>query len=198
LNQAIEKMREAAILSKRAGQPHLVEVDELLAMLDSFTEPSLYDFAGATELIHALAREKGWWDCPTCNGVGALDGHPDYKIDCPTCRREGIHRNFGESIALCVSELAEALEAARSPGTDPICDKCDERGEVPVTIGVRACQKCGGTRQALGGSRIAEELADCVIRILDLCGHMGIDLGAVIAAKHAYNTTRPRKHGKRF
>ena len=45
---------------------------------------------------------------------------------------------------------------------------------------------------------VAVELADAVIRIADLCGHLGIDLDAVIAEKMAYNADRPYKHGKRF
>ncbi len=45
---------------------------------------------------------------------------------------------------------------------------------------------------------MAVELADAVIRIADLCGHLGIDLEAAIDLKMAYNETRPFKHGKRF
>ena len=44
----------------------------------------------------------------------------------------------------------------------------------------------------------AVELADAVIRIADLCGHLGIDLDAVIEEKMAYNADRPYKHGNRF
>ena len=43
---------------------------------------------------------------------------------------------------------------------------------------------------------LAIELADLVIRAFDFAGKHGIDLEAAIARKHAYNTTRPRKHGK--
>ena len=42
------------------------------------------------------------------------------------------------------------------------------------------------------------ERADAVIRIADLCGHLGIDLEAASDLKMAYNETRPFKHGKRF
>ncbi len=42
------------------------------------------------------------------------------------------------------------------------------------------------------------ELADAVIRLLDLAGRLGIDIGTVMQAKLAYNQTRPAKHGRRF
>ena len=41
----------------------------------------------------------------------------------------------------------------------------------------------------------AVELADAVIRILDLCGALGIDLEQVVDTKHSYNRTRQRRHG---
>jgi NTP pyrophosphatase (non-canonical NTP hydrolase) len=39
------------------------------------------------------------------------------------------------------------------------------------------------------------ELADCVLRILDFCEDMGIDLEAAIHMKNEYNKTRPYRHG---
>lgn len=42
---------------------------------------------------------------------------------------------------------------------------------------------------------IPVELADLVIRVMDYCGHMGIDLQEVIALKHVYNETRSHRHG---
>jgi NTP pyrophosphatase (non-canonical NTP hydrolase) len=45
---------------------------------------------------------------------------------------------------------------------------------------------------------IAEELADCCIRIFDYCGANGIDLEKALLKKIEYNKTRPYRHGKRF
>jgi NTP pyrophosphatase (non-canonical NTP hydrolase) len=39
------------------------------------------------------------------------------------------------------------------------------------------------------------ELADVVIRIFDLCGHLEIDLEGAILRKMAFNATRPHRHG---
>ena len=42
---------------------------------------------------------------------------------------------------------------------------------------------------------VPSELADVVIRIMDLAEYYGIDLEKVIAEKHTFNKTRPFKHG---
>lgn len=45
---------------------------------------------------------------------------------------------------------------------------------------------------------VPSELADVVIRILDLADEAGIDMAAIVREKLAYNATRARMHGKRF
>ena len=47
-------------------------------------------------------------------------------------------------------------------------------------------------------ANFAEELADVVIRTLDLAEGCNIDLELVMRAKHRVNLSRERKHGKRF
>ena len=47
-------------------------------------------------------------------------------------------------------------------------------------------------------SGVAEELADTVIRICDICGYYNIDLETAISAKMEYNKTRPNKHEKDY
>lgn len=46
--------------------------------------------------------------------------------------------------------------------------------------------------------RIAEEFADCIIRICDYCGKHKLDVGHALIAKHKKNVERPYKHGKAF
>ena len=100
---------------------------------------------------------------------------------------------FGTSISLIHTELSEALEEVRAgnrirPG-EPTPAIYYSGGGYVATAPTVCCIKPEG---------YAIELADAVIRIADLCGYMGIDLEAAIREKMAYNTTRPRKHGKRF
>ena len=100
---------------------------------------------------------------------------------------------FGTAIALIHSELSEALEEMRAgnkirPGA-PVPMLYYSGGGYVATGPTKACTKPEG---------VAVELADAVIRIADLCGHLGIDLEAAIALKMEYNETRPFKHGKQF
>lgn len=81
-------------------------------------------------------------------------------------------KNFGESIALMHSELSEALEADRAG--DPPDDK------IPNFSGREA------------------ELADCIIRILDVSAGLKLDVIGAILEKMEFNKTRAYKHGKNY
>lgn len=43
---------------------------------------------------------------------------------------------------------------------------------------------------------LTEELADIVIRVLDLAGHWNMSIEKAVADKMAYNLTRPYRHGR--
>lgn len=91
-----------------------------------------------------------------------------------------------EKLCLIHSEISEALEAYRSyVGDGPfslVANRVhlhpDEHGNIkPEGFGV--------------------ELADALIRILDLCEAFQIDMEEALRWKIAYNKARPYKHGKR-
>lgn len=78
-----------------------------------------------------------------------------------------------EAIALIHSELSEALDEFRNN---------------------RMATYTGENGKPEG---FAIELADTVIRIMDLCGALNIDLEEAVALKHEYNKTRPYRHGNK-
>ena len=104
-------------------------------------------------------------------------------------------KNIGEMLCLIHSEVSEALEADRK---DMYFNKRMEYQPITVVNGwvsdidfIKAFkQYCKGTFE--------EEMADIVIRVMDLCAFKGIDLEAHIKAKMRYNSLREYKHGKKY
>ena len=82
-------------------------------------------------------------------------------------------KNFGELLMLVVTEVAEVMEEYRN-------------GRLMKETYVNKNGKMCG---------IPSELADIVIRVMDICGYYEIDLEQAIAEKHEYNKSRPYKHG---
>ena len=84
-------------------------------------------------------------------------------------------RNIGDIFMLITSEVAEAYEEYRN------------NHEVTETyFNDDAPTKPEG---------VPSELADVLIRILDFCCQAGIDIQGSMEQKHAYNLTRPYRHG---
>lgn len=93
-------------------------------------------------------------------------------------------REIGTLLMLIVSEVAEAMEADRK-------NRYANLSLLP-----------NGFDKGLFLENIKDtfedEIADVFIRILDLCGHMNIDIEKHVELKLQYNKTRGYKHDKAY
>lgn len=81
--------------------------------------------------------------------------------------------NVGEKVALIHAEVSELLEELRKNVIE-------------------------GSPKIPKFTKIEEELADVIIRTLDLATYLRANLGDAVLAKMEYNAKRPHKHGKLF
>lgn len=92
-------------------------------------------------------------------------------------------RNVGEMLMLVVSELGEAMEAHRKNRFATW-----KNVDTETMMGFEADVK----------DTFEDEIADSIIRLLDMCGGLKIDIDRHIQAKLKYNKSRPRLHGKSY
>jgi NTP pyrophosphatase (non-canonical NTP hydrolase) len=129
--------------------------------------------SGLNELaaeIHENAKAHGWYD------------------NAPT---------FPEVIATMHSELSEALEEYRA-GKPPLYYVINTEQGGETIPAIRADVYNPSADEEFAGEKpqgLAVELADAVMRILDTCAFMEIDIERVIRLKHEYNKSRPYRHG---
>ena len=103
-------------------------------------------------------------------------------------------RNVGELLMLVTSELGEAMEAHRKEKfTD--WDLFEKEREAEESCG-RGEERLYFKAQVK--DTFEDEIADAVIRLLDLSCGLGIDLERHIIEKVKYNETRPKLHGKSY
>lgn len=117
--------------------------------------------------VHANARSKGWYD-------------------------GGKAQNIGERIALIHSEVSEALEADRENRYCQIVNL-----QIFTTNQIKSWNEKHFLETFEAGIKdtFEDEMADIVIRVMDMCALKNIDLESHIIAKMRYNSLRPIQHG---
>jgi NTP pyrophosphatase (non-canonical NTP hydrolase) len=125
-------------------------------------------------------KELSYLSDISVTGIASLQ-----KLCYAIAAEHGFHDNetpgtvpVAEKLCLIHSELSEALEAHRDPKA--------------MAMGLLHFAPNGKPEG------VAAELADVVIRVLDLAESLNIDLHHAITAKCYYNETRPHKHGKSY
>lgn len=125
--------------------------------------------------VHENAVAHGWWESP---------------------------RDFPEVAALIHSEVSEALEEYREGKPLFYCSSRSKECEsAPYTGKIEVggkeydspCPGCESENRKPEG--LAVELCDAIIRILDYLAYIGVDVEAVLEAKHEYNKSREYRHG---
>lgn len=91
-------------------------------------------------------------------------------------------RNVGEMLMLVTSELGEAMEAHRKG----------------IFANLEAYEEFSENFEDAIKDTFEDEIADSVIRLLDMCGGLGIDIDTHVRLKLEYNKTRERLHGKKY
>lgn len=104
---------------------------------------------------------------------------------------------IGTLLMLCVSELSEALEADRKDRFADLeayeeCEKANDILETDKEVYMIS------SFENLIKDTFEDEIADTMIRLFDLSAGLGIDIEKHIELKLKYNSTRQRKHGKKY
>lgn len=115
-------------------------------------------------------------------------------------KAKGFHdkeHNIGQMLCLIHSEVSEALEAHR---TDKFAiDSFNMRHNIDIESDDEDEKRYFAQEFEVSvKNSFEDELADVVIRVLDLCAYKNIDIEKHIKLKMAYNTTREHKHGKNY
>ncbi|WP_394749592.1 nucleoside triphosphate pyrophosphohydrolase family protein [Spongiimicrobium salis] len=107
--------------------------------------------------------------------------------------RKGFYegeKNIGEMLALIHSEVSEALEADRKDTYTA--------GNIFAVNGWNSDADFKDSFEKYVKDTFEDELADIMIRVMDLAAFKGIDLDQHISAKMRFNSLREYKHGKKY
>lgn len=125
----------------------------------------MIDFSKVMRICGADALKAGWWN----DFPGSLE---DVKLGAPITPEQ--HMWLSTKLLLVVSEVSEAHDEIRNgKGIDEVYY----------------------TAPSAKPEGFLTELADVVIRVMDLCANLDLPLEDMVHAKLEYNRTRGHKHG---
>ena len=125
-------------------------------MFDMLKEGKLNNLTALSRHIYEMNKKAGWWTDADIEILKRSQSEGNkYSKEAATL--------IAAKLALCHSELSEALEGMRKGLMD------DHLPHFPM---------------------IVVELADTIIRICDLAGFLGLNLGSAVHEKLEYNQTR--------
>ena len=122
--------------------------------------------------VHENAVNHGWYETPPTIPEALCLIHGEVSE---------VLEEYREGKPLIYGTCALAAEDCKYSG---ICDRVGQPGDEPGEM-EGPCKPEG----------IAVELADVILRTLDLMAYLGVDVDAVVTAKHKYNLGREYKHG---
>lgn len=102
-------------------------------------------------------------------------------------------REIGTTLMLVVSELTEALDSDQKSKHADVAKFLEETKHLSLDD-----KEWKETFEMFIKDTFEDEIADALIRLLDLVGWLQIDIDFHIGAKRHYNTLRPYKHGKKY
>ena len=133
---------------------------------------------------YAVAKEKGFWeeDDMLMNESNYLA--TQFVVSDDVAKNYLAQTILSKKIMLVVSELGEAIEALR-------------KGKRSAPLNIVNANDLQVFEKSVKDT-FEDEIADAVIRLLDICGKMDIPIVEHIHYKLKYNKSRPKMHGKKF